>query len=118
MIRPVLVLAFAVLLGAGCQPMPPASAEAHGAAADVELRAISPGVWIHTSYYTYPSGTRFPSNGLVVREVPLPAEALRNVNAPSDLPGEGPTLSASGAGAAASASALRSASPSQRGTPS
>ncbi len=37
-------------------------------AADVEIQQIRPGVWVHTSYYTYPNGTRFPANGLIVRE--------------------------------------------------
>lgn len=36
--------------------------------ADVEIREVQPGVWIHTSYYTYPGGKRYPSNGLIVRE--------------------------------------------------
>lgn len=36
--------------------------------ADIELREIRPGVWLHTSYYTYPGGNRFPANGLVVRD--------------------------------------------------
>lgn len=34
--------------------------------ATVELDSLLPGVWIHTSYYTYPNGSRFSSNGLVV----------------------------------------------------
>lgn len=34
----------------------------------IELRALTDTVWLHTSYYTYPGGTRFPSNGLLVRE--------------------------------------------------
>lgn len=36
--------------------------------ADVEIREVRSGVWVHTSYYTYPGGTRFPANGLIVRE--------------------------------------------------
>ena len=45
----------------------------HGAAQDskpnqVTITALDEGVWLHTSYYTYPSGTRFPSNGLIVKE--------------------------------------------------
>jgi metallo-beta-lactamase class B len=36
--------------------------------ATVELDSLRPGVWVHTSYYTYPNGSRFPSNGLVVRD--------------------------------------------------
>lgn len=33
----------------------------------VLLKAIAPGVWLHTSYHTFPDGNRFPSNGLVVQ---------------------------------------------------
>lgn len=35
---------------------------------DVQLRLLAEGVWLHTSYYTYPSGHTFPSNGLVIRD--------------------------------------------------
>jgi metallo-beta-lactamase class B VIM len=41
---------------------------AQTAGADLEIREVRPGVWVHTSYYTYPDGTRFPANGLIVRE--------------------------------------------------
>ena len=34
----------------------------------IELRPLVEGVWIHTSYYTYPGGSEYPSNGLVVRD--------------------------------------------------
>lgn len=37
-------------------------------AADVQVTELRPGVWIHTSWQTFPDGTRFPSNGLIVRE--------------------------------------------------
>jgi glyoxylase-like metal-dependent hydrolase (beta-lactamase superfamily II) len=37
-------------------------------AATVELDSLRTGVWIHTSYYTYPNGSRFSSNGLVVKD--------------------------------------------------
>lgn len=37
------------------------------AAGGIEIRKIRPGVWIHTSWYTYPGDVRFPSNGLIVR---------------------------------------------------
>lgn len=33
---------------------------------DIEITPLDDGVWLHTSYYTYPGGTRFPSNGLIV----------------------------------------------------
>lgn len=57
---------------AGCRPLPPASLpDAPPAAGEtapaLEIRELRPGVWLHTSYYTYPDGTRFPSNGLLVR---------------------------------------------------
>lgn len=45
-----------------------ADAPAIGVPADVVIREVRPGVWVHTSYYTYPGGTRFPANGLIVRE--------------------------------------------------
>lgn len=35
---------------------------------EVELKSLAPGVWLHTSYYTYPSGVKFPSNGLLVQD--------------------------------------------------
>ena len=34
----------------------------------VTVDSLRPGVWIHTSEYTYPNGSRFSSNGLVVRD--------------------------------------------------
>ncbi|MGH7885156.1 MAG: MBL fold metallo-hydrolase [Thermodesulfobacteriota bacterium] len=34
----------------------------------IQLWELVPGVWLHTSYYIYPNGTEFPSNGLVVRD--------------------------------------------------
>ena len=34
----------------------------------VQLRPLGPGVWLHTSVYRYPDGTRLPSNGLVVAD--------------------------------------------------
>ena len=37
-------------------------------AADLSLRLLKPGLWIHTSHHTFTDGTRYPSNGLVVRE--------------------------------------------------
>lgn len=35
---------------------------------DIEIREVAKGVWMHTSLYTYPDGTQFPSNGLIVKE--------------------------------------------------
>jgi metallo-beta-lactamase class B VIM len=34
----------------------------------VEIRGLTEGVWIHTSFRTLDDGSRFPSHGLVVRE--------------------------------------------------
>lgn len=45
-----------------------ADAPTIGIPADVEIREVRSGVWVHTSYYTYPGGTRYPANGLIVRE--------------------------------------------------
>lgn len=58
-------------LVAGCQLTQPSAARPAPlklAGATLEIREVRPEVWIHTSYYAYPSGTRFPTNGLVVRE--------------------------------------------------
>jgi metallo-beta-lactamase class B VIM len=56
---------FALLIESGL-----ARAESHAPRPDtaVELDSLAPGVWVHTSYYTYPDGSRFSSNGLVVRD--------------------------------------------------
>lgn len=32
----------------------------------LEIRGLAPGVWLHTTWRTLSSGTRFPSNGLIV----------------------------------------------------
>ncbi len=45
-----------------------ASPETFRITADLEVSELRPGVWIHTSWYTYPNGVRFPSNGLIVRD--------------------------------------------------
>lgn len=42
---------------AGCQTAPN----------DIEITQLDEGIWLHTSYYTYSGGSRFPSNGLIVR---------------------------------------------------
>jgi metallo-beta-lactamase class B VIM len=36
--------------------------------AGIELKELRPGIWLHTSYYVFPDGSRTPSNGLVVRD--------------------------------------------------
>lgn len=35
---------------------------------DVKISKIDDGVWLHTSFYTYPNGVKFPSNGLIIKE--------------------------------------------------
>ncbi len=35
---------------------------------EILLRELMPGVWLHTSFYSYPSGAQYPSNGLLVRD--------------------------------------------------
>ena len=35
---------------------------------DLQVSELRPGVWIHTSWQVLADGTRFPSNGLIVRE--------------------------------------------------
>lgn len=60
----------ALLLVAGAAAGAAVGAERVAARSDatVDLDSLRPGVWVHTSYYTYPNGSRFSSNGLVVRE--------------------------------------------------
>jgi len=57
----------AVVLPTAAHAQAPATVGAPDTAA-VELRPLRPGVWLHTTYYRYPDGTRVPSNGLVVRD--------------------------------------------------
>jgi metallo-beta-lactamase class B VIM len=35
---------------------------------DLQVRDLRPGVWLHTSWHVLDDGTRFPSNGLLVRD--------------------------------------------------
>ena len=35
---------------------------------NVEITKIGDGVWLHTSFYIYPNGVKFPSNGLIIKE--------------------------------------------------
>lgn len=67
----------ALLVGAAATAVPSTAVHTANAAAeapnnavpaDVEIREVRPGVWVHTSYYTYPGGTRYPANGLIVRD--------------------------------------------------
>jgi len=34
----------------------------------IKITKLDDGVWMHTSYYTYPNNVKFPSNGLIVKE--------------------------------------------------
>jgi metallo-beta-lactamase class B VIM len=72
-------IAFLLLVGVTAFAVPDATAHASDAkkivtpvgeviSDGIELHEVRSGVWIHTSYYTYPDGTRFPANGLIVRE--------------------------------------------------
>ncbi len=35
---------------------------------EIKITKLDEGVWLHTSFYIYPSGIKFPSNGLIVKE--------------------------------------------------
>jgi len=35
---------------------------------DLQVTQLRPGVWMHTSWKTYPNGSRYPSNGLIIQE--------------------------------------------------
>lgn len=47
---------------------PPQAPKTWKVAPDVQVTELRPGVWIHTSWLTFPDGTRSPSNGLIVRD--------------------------------------------------
>ncbi|WP_238388229.1 subclass B1 metallo-beta-lactamase [Sinimarinibacterium sp. NLF-5-8] len=61
---------FLFFIGAiACHPSNVQAAERSAPeSATIDIHMVRPGVWVHTSYYTYPDGTRYPSNGLIVRE--------------------------------------------------
>jgi metallo-beta-lactamase class B VIM len=77
------LLAAALAIGACSRPADPpetAAADAEGAAEaapeslvhaitpDLSVTVLADGVWMHTSWRTLTGGTRFPSNGLIVRD--------------------------------------------------
>ena len=70
MCRGILLLA-AIVVAGGCtesvdtQPQPAAGV---ALAADVEVRPLARGVWLHTTTKTYPGGERVPSNGLLLEQ--------------------------------------------------
>lgn len=35
---------------------------------ELEITKLEEGVWLHTSYYIYPTGLIFPSNGLIIKD--------------------------------------------------
>lgn len=55
-------------VAAACMLCCALGATAAQAPADIGIRELAEGVWLHTSYYTYPNGSRYPSNGLIVQE--------------------------------------------------
>jgi metallo-beta-lactamase class B VIM len=77
------LLAAALAIGACSRPADPpetAAADTEGAAEaapetlvhpitpDLSVTVLADGVWMHTSWRTLAGGTRFPSNGLIVRD--------------------------------------------------
>lgn len=64
-----LILVGALLLG--CQtaaPRPASVDEPISVSADLQIRQIDPGVWLHTSWHVLSDGRRLSSNGLIVRD--------------------------------------------------
>lgn len=47
---------------------PPPSLQSWELSPDLQVTLLRPGVWLHTSWRVLADGTRFPSNGLIVRE--------------------------------------------------
>jgi metallo-beta-lactamase class B VIM len=72
MSRTLLLLACFTLALAACHPAPvDTAAEAPrswSVSPDLQVSELRPGVWLHTSWQALSDGTRFPSNGLLVRE--------------------------------------------------
>ena len=62
----VLVLLAAAAHAVAAPPSSP-SPPSWTVSADLQVTALVPGVWMHTSWHTW-NGTRIPSNGLVVRD--------------------------------------------------
>jgi metallo-beta-lactamase class B VIM len=46
----------------------PAPTKSWQVTSELEIRELQPGIWEHTSWYTFPNGIRYPSNGLIVAE--------------------------------------------------
>lgn len=67
MFSSLLFLVVVSVLVQSCQQANSAATDDSGTP-EVTISGVAPGVWIHTSYYTYPDGARFPSNGLIVRD--------------------------------------------------
>lgn len=56
------------LSAAGQVPPDPTPTTTWQVTSDLEIRELQPGIWVHTSWYTFPGGARYPSNGLIVVE--------------------------------------------------
>lgn len=72
----VVLLSILTVAMIGCRtslPAPPVASTPNATNAtsdslsEIEIQPVTDGVWVHTSHYTYPNGTRFPSNGLIVQ---------------------------------------------------
>jgi glyoxylase-like metal-dependent hydrolase (beta-lactamase superfamily II) len=57
-----------VILLCGCARGAGVVAHAPAAAEDLQVVALAPEVWLHTSWRPLPGGDRLPSNGLIVRD--------------------------------------------------
>lgn len=56
------IAVLAILHAGGC-----AVVQDHSDSA-IEIHKLDDGVWMHTSYHTFPDGTQYPSNGLIVKD--------------------------------------------------
>lgn len=66
---PIAILTALLLSFPGASPaQSPAAPKTWKIAPDVQVTELRSGIWLHTSWQTFPDGTRFPSNGLIVRE--------------------------------------------------
>lgn len=62
-VKKVLLAILAVVMGVG-----DAMAEEWQVSEQLTVTEVADGVWVHTSWHTFPSGVRFPGNGLLVRD--------------------------------------------------
>ena len=73
--RTFLLVLAALVFSTGCTSSHPAATEAQSPTVnswrlseELAVRSLAEGVWLHTTWRVLSSGTRFPSNGLIVRE--------------------------------------------------